>query len=236
MEPIASLFGQPQAQAVVTALVIQAIIWLLTWLFQRRPRITYSRTSFRHLNLPQPPPMQQPLPVEAEIEHQPNEQQAPEESGRQTSPVEQREGALRNFALLQVQVAEYSIINQGRLPAKNLEVVFNYRPQHYDRHPHLPIKEAQLQDNRFVLTIGMLNPKERLAITTLDVGRPLPDLTLVRCEGHGAKEVRTVPQRVWPRWLNWMSMALLLIGVFSVLYLVSLLLISLFETSVISVS
>lgn len=230
-DSITSFFGEVQAQAVVTALVIQMLGWFIGWLFQRRPRITYTQTVNMNYLVPVTGPEQLQTSSALEIT---NHSAASDWDSHQAvaapepkPQVQQEPGVSQQPHLLSVKVTDYSITNRGRMAAKNVEVIFNFRPQHYERFPPLPITEQTLPDGRFMLTIGMLNPKEFVSIGLLSADGLLPNLTLVRCEGYGAKQIKSIPMRLYPMWFNVSAAVAMLFGVFSFLYFVSLFVISL---------
>ena len=229
METIITFFGQTELQAVLSALFVQAIIGTFVWLVQRRPRIIYTQTNNKHFLVPHQQPEEARLPLEHEVEDRSHAQNRHESNttNARSPTVRQDTDQPPQSGIISVYVADYTIMNVGRLAAKNVEVVFNYAPGHYDRYPHLPVRERTLQDGRYILTIDMLNPKEQISISLLNVYTELPDLTLVRCEGYGANAVRSVPMRIYPWWLNLGMVALIFVGLFSLLYFASLYFISL---------
>ncbi len=220
MDTFFEIFGKTQGQAIAVALFVQITMLTISRLLQQRPKITFTKSDDRHyLVRPQQQPQPQ-LPLDR-TENVSDDQQL------NVEPAPDSKGEQRQINNVSVYVADYTVTNTGRLAAKNVEIVFNYPPGHYDRFPHLPIREATLQDGRYVLTVGMLNPRESLNIGLLNVGTPLPALTLVRCEGYGAKEIATIPMRIWPKWFNVSAAVAMLFGVFSFLYLIALAAISL---------
>lgn len=220
MDTFFEIFGKTQGQAVAVALFVQITMLTISRFIQQRPKIIFTKSDDRHyLVRPQLQPQPQ-LPLDRTDSS--SESQEVDAKADPDAKAEQRQ--INNVS---VYVANYTVTNAGRLAAKNVEIVFNYPPGHYDRFPHLPIREATLQDGRYVLTVGMLNPRESLNIGLLNVGAPLPALTLVRCEGYGAKEIATLPMRIWPKWFNVCAAVAMLFGVFSFLYLIALAAISL---------
>lgn len=114
-------------------------------------------------------------------------------------------------------------VNGGNAVAEDVEIVFNWKPAHMERFPHLPIKEETTFDNRYVVTIPRLNPKEGVSFSLLSLNQELPAITTVRCKGHAARRIQFVPQQQLPRWAQALIMVIMLLGIFAAVYLTVLL-------------
>lgn|GEM_PF-6633593 len=215
-------FSQIQVQAVVTALIIQCILSIIAWLFQRRPRLVYTQTHDKLFLVPQ----RVPDPQEGSGSNANDQAEATDEPGPQDRDVTVQPAQVPAVRALSVFVADYDIRNEGRLAAKGVEITFNYAPMHYDRFPHINVDEKIMRDGRFALKIETLNPGEQISVSLLNTGDQLPELTLVRCEGYGARKVTSMPARVFPLWFSVIALISAFFGVFSFLYFVSLFTIS----------
>lgn len=109
--------------------------------------------------------------------------------------------------------------NGGRGMAEDVELLFNWRPPHMERFPQLKAEETTFPDNRFLLTLERVNPREGINFNLLSAGPELPLLIHVRCKGFPATEVTFINQRRFPNWINAIVAALMLLGLAAALYL-----------------
>lgn len=109
--------------------------------------------------------------------------------------------------------------NTGRKTAEDIEVVFNYRPQHFQVWPSLNYNTAENPEHHFTIKITTLGPRESTTIELLSVSINLPDPLRVRSPLGEAKRVPIAPMRVWPGWFNRTIFLLLVLGIFGFLYL-----------------
>lgn len=124
--------------------------------------------------------------------------------------------------LLSIFVRSFTISNQGRKVAENVEVILNWKPPHIENFPHIPINTSLNKDSRYVININKLNPKEFVNFSMLSSGAELPYITYVRASGYSAKKVVIAPQRMYPYWFNLLAGGLMLVGFLSVFYFLSL--------------
>lgn len=112
--------------------------------------------------------------------------------------------------------------NGGRAMAEEVELLFNWKPQHMERFPQLKADESVFEDNRYLLTLERVNPREGVNFNFLSFNAELPDLVHVRCKGFSAKAVPFINQRRFPAWVNFLVAAIMLLGVFAFIYFVLL--------------
>jgi len=87
-----------------------------------------------------------------------------------------------------VHTSEIWIKNSGRAQAKQLEVVLNFRPQHYEIWTPRKCKEELLADDRLSLTFETLGPQDEFEISMLNTFGETPNVIEVRHEVGLAKE------------------------------------------------
>lgn len=117
--------------------------------------------------------------------------------------------------------------NGGRALAEDVELLFNWKPQHVERYPQLKAGETFFEDGRYLLTLERVNPREGVNFSMLSLNVELPEAIHVRAKGFPARQVTFMNQRRFPAWLNFFIAAIMLLGVFAAVYL-SLLVIRLF--------
>lgn len=108
--------------------------------------------------------------------------------------------------------------NLGRLSIDNIEIVLNWRPQHFEIWDPRHYEQAQTPDGRFVIKIPSLNKTEAFTVSMIDTINDLPAVINVRWNGGLGKMVRMGPQRVFPIWFNYLILILLFISIFSIIF------------------
>src|SRR4051812_41192233 len=63
-----------------------------------------------------------------------------------------------------VRTATVSVMNTGRTPAKNIEIVFNWKPQFFNVWPLRSFSESLSHDGRFSIVLPDLAPKEEFSV------------------------------------------------------------------------
>lgn len=110
--------------------------------------------------------------------------------------------------------------NVGRLPAEDIEIVLNWKPQHFEVWPPRDYQTAILPDGRFALKVPYLAGNEIMTVSMIDTIREMPNIINVRTKAGLGKVVAMGPQRIWPLWAQYTMGALLLLGVTTLLYFV----------------
>lgn len=89
---------------------------------------------------------------------------------------------------LYIYTSEIWIKNSGRAQARQLEVVLNFTPQHYEIWTPRKCKEELLADDRLCLTFETLGPQDEFEISMLSSSGETPNVIEVRHEAGLAKE------------------------------------------------
>lgn len=119
-----------------------------------------------------------------------------------------------------IQTASLVVQNNGREPATDVEVTFNWTPHIYNIWPSRPYDTHVSPDNRFTLKFANLAPKEFFQVETISPGTNLPQVMSVRCKECTGKRIAVRPMRVYPNWVQAIIGCLLLLGVSAIIYLV----------------
>ncbi|ODR94222.1 hypothetical protein AUC69_03480 [Methyloceanibacter superfactus] len=110
------------------------------------------------------------------------------------------------------------IQNVGRAPVKNLEVVLNYRPEHYEVWPQRAYSEDTNPEKRLVVNVASLAAREFFTIGMISATQELPAVMNVRSSDGMGRPVLMGPTQIQPRWVLEMLRFLLFLGAFSLIY------------------
>ncbi len=110
--------------------------------------------------------------------------------------------------------------NVGRATVEDIEIIFNYRPHHFEIWPQRQFRETTNPAGNLLISVNGLNPREWITITMLNVGVQLPLVTNVRWKGGVAREAPMAPQEILPRWARGSLGGLVLSGVVFWLYVI----------------
>lgn len=113
------------------------------------------------------------------------------------------------------------ISNIGRASAENIEIYFNYKPEHFEIYPTCNYNYIENPDGHFCIIIPNLGPKENFSIELLQTGRESPSLLRVRTPAQG--ECRMVfmrHQQVYSNKVNYSILTLLILGLYTAIELV----------------
>ncbi|GLK67024.1 hypothetical protein [Hansschlegelia plantiphila] len=124
----------------------------------------------------------------------------------------------KDGGLSAVVTANYTISNTGRAAAKEIEVSFNWEPEHYEVWPHKEYSTSKREDGRFIIKVPRINIAESVNIAIINAGNTAPDLTYIGHNEGSVKEIPIFPQRVWPQKVAYASAALMLVGLMTILY------------------
>lgn len=119
-----------------------------------------------------------------------------------------------------VQVASISVVNSGRASAKNVEIVFNWKPEYFNVWPIRLFSEKVHPDGRFSVHLDSLAPKEVFGLELLSVNRNLPEVVNVRSEQVESIEKKMIPQVVVSKQIAGLIVIIMLFGVFSLAYFI----------------
>ncbi|WP_395449048.1 hypothetical protein ACHMW7_03835 [Aminobacter sp. UC22_36] len=109
--------------------------------------------------------------------------------------------------------------NLGRAPVEGIEIVLNWKPQHYEIWDPRKYEEVIMPDGRFALMVDSLSGRERFTLSMIDTINDLPGIMNVRTKSGEVRNLIMAPQRVWPNRILWLVAALLLIGITTGVYL-----------------
>src|SRR5690242_1807571 len=91
-----------------------------------------------------------------------------------------------------VNTQSFMFRNSGRGVARDLDIVFNWKPLRYELWPQRSYREEINPDGRLVLKVESLNPREFFVIEVIDT-KNLPNLLSVRCLDGQSRAVNMVP-------------------------------------------
>lgn len=164
---------------------------LVLWLFRARVRLLWGLThGFAFMIRPTPP--------------------APAAQGGAQLPAPQP------FLILSTSLI---LVNDGRVPATNVEVVFNWQPENFEVWPARPYQTVTGADGRFTLQFANVAPKEQFQIELLTAHRR-PDMLNVRCSECVGRAIPMRPMRILPKWASITFWSLAFLGLAAVIYIV----------------
>ncbi|WP_171941296.1 hypothetical protein [Herbaspirillum rubrisubalbicans] len=88
-----------------------------------------------------------------------------------------------------VEVASLVVQNVGLEALKDIQIVFNWRPQYINVVPSRPFKEETQNDGRYVLLFDSLSAGESIQFELLSVGASLPHMITTRSADTRSQEV-----------------------------------------------
>ncbi len=121
-----------------------------------------------------------------------------------------------------VRTASVIVSNKGKETSKNVEIVFNWKPQYLNIWPVRDYVEKNAPGDRYVMIFDSLSPNEDVAIELLSVNLELPDLLTVRCDQCVGDRIETISYPVVAKWKINVIRSLALVGFAGVIYIVIL--------------
>jgi hypothetical protein len=106
--------------------------------------------------------------------------------------VQSQSPAPQNF---NVNTGSAIVSNGGRIPATEVEITFNWKPDNYNIWPARPHGTITSPDKRFTLTFANLAPREQFGVELISVNM-LPPVLSVRCKECFGKQLPMRPMRV----------------------------------------
>jgi hypothetical protein len=100
---------------------------------------------------------------------------------------------------VRVDTAHYIIQNSGRAPAKEVEVVLNYAPDEVSIWPQRSYQLSTNNENRLIVKLEFLAPREFIDLILLNVANELPDVLSVKSPDCVGKLVNIGYHRVFPK-------------------------------------
>jgi hypothetical protein len=119
-----------------------------------------------------------------------------------------------------VRTQQIWIQNVGRASIEQLEIVLNWKPQHLEVWVPRKYEEAILPDERLVLQFPTLAGGESFTISMIDTFRELPIVCNARWKAGLGRHIAMGPQQLWPSAVRYLVLALLLIGITTILYII----------------
>ena len=123
-----------------------------------------------------------------------------------------------------VHTSSFIVWNGGTVPARNIELVFNWKPPCLNIWPPRHIIEHVETDNRYVLIFESLAPNESIYVELLSINAPLPLFLTARSDECVAQSIIMYPQPVTKPWQRRILTTLAFAGLALVIYLLLLLL------------
>lgn len=121
--------------------------------------------------------------------------------------------------LFPVRTQQIWVQNVGGLPVEKIEVVLNWKPQHFEVWDPRHFDSVILPDGRLAVTFPTLSNGEFFTISMIDTIQDLPVVLNVRWLGGTAKQIPMGPQRIWPHWWLLSMTSIWFIGIITILYL-----------------
>lgn len=115
-----------------------------------------------------------------------------------------------------IRSGQIMIQNLGRLPAEDVEIISEAtgQPAGYNITPAINFEVGSTSSGRWLVRIPYIAPKEIVTLQILNGA----NIEQVRCKAGVAKFVPVVHQRLYPAWANVVAGALIIIGLFSIIY------------------
>ena len=110
--------------------------------------------------------------------------------------------------------------NTGRVPAEDVEVVLNWKPQHLEVWEPRNYVSANLPDGRFALVFPYITGGEVVILSMIDTIREIPAIISIRSKSGLGTMVAMAPQRVWSNWIIYPTLIVTMMGFTSVVYLI----------------
>ena len=114
---------------------------------------------------------------------------------------------------LVVHSAHYLIHNTGRLPAHNIEIVFNSPVDEISIWQQRKYTFDLNGENRQIVQLPFLSSKEAIDLFVLSIGKDLPVLMNVKCAEAIGKQVPVNYHRQFPKWVYFGLWSLIFLGI-----------------------
>ena len=112
---------------------------------------------------------------------------------------------------LELQTDTITIQNIGRAAARNVEIVFGRKPDHFQIQPSVVHQTELLDNGHFAIKIPSLGPKELVTLGIFSYEN-IPEPQSLRSDDGPAQVVPILLQRAAPKFLIWTLIVLSLIG------------------------
>ena len=106
--------------------------------------------------------------------------------------------------------------NLGRASLENVEIVLNWKPQHLEIWDPRHYEDGETPDGRYSLRFPFLAGGEFFTLSMIDTFQDLPNVVSVRSTNGLGKDIPMGPQRLFPRWVLFLSATSAIIGAITV--------------------
>jgi len=110
--------------------------------------------------------------------------------------------------------------NLGRGTAEDVEVVLNFRPQHFQVWPSLDYETTENPEHHFIIKIHNLGRREWTTIELLSLNAQTPETLRVRNPLGDAKRVNIAPMQVFSSLVRNSALLLMALGILSIVYFI----------------
>ncbi len=117
-----------------------------------------------------------------------------------------------------VQTQEIWINNTKSKEIYDIEIIFNWRPSHFEIWEPRAYEEKPHPDGRFSIFIPNFPKKDFMTLSILVTSGNMPSIIAIRSRDGAARKVNMAPLRVFPKWFNITVTILMVIGLISVIY------------------
>lgn len=108
--------------------------------------------------------------------------------------------------------------NLGRKPIDDIEIVFNWKPQHLEVWDPRQYNILSTPDGRHVLSLPNLSAKEFFTVSIIDTFGEIPEVISVRWKGGIGKSIQMAPTQVLPKFVLLILWLLIMIGFSAVVF------------------
>ena len=123
---------------------------------------------------------------------------------------------------VKIQTTTLWIKNTGRGIAENVELILNFRPQHFQIWPVIAYSEEDNPDGRFIIRFNHLGRLEVVSVHLLAANGDNPEALNVRWKDGVGREIILEPAVSYELWVKIVVSLLLLMGLFSTFYFATL--------------
>lgn len=109
--------------------------------------------------------------------------------------------------------------NIGRLPIDDIEIILNWRPQHFEIWDPRQYTLSTLPDGRLALHFPTLNSNEFFRLSMIDTINDLPIVLNVRWRGGVGKQIAMAPHQIFSPWIIWGLRFLIIAGATALIFL-----------------
>lgn len=106
--------------------------------------------------------------------------------------------------------------NMGRAAARDINVIFNFKPNHYQLWPHQNYTTSDNPEKNHIILVPSLGKGNHFRIEMVSVF-DLPIAMTVRDSGGDRKQVDLRQVQQFPSWVYRMILALMVLGIFSLI-------------------